>query len=198
MLTHDEGTAAVRLARDTIEAHLEDGGEKERPPGLPGVFDEKRGVFVTLRKHGELRGCIGHPFPHYALWAAIRDAAVGAATEDPRFPPVEPEEMSEVRVEVTILTTPERISAKPRERMQCFEIGQHGLIIKRGQQSGLLLPQVPVEHEMDEMEFLCQTCMKAGLMPDAWLEEETKLFCFEGQIFEETEPRGEIQEKEIC
>jgi len=103
----------------------------------------------------------------------------------------------EIIVEVTVLTPPERIEAKPVDLPKHVEIGRHGLMIKRGPYSGLLLPQVAVEFGFDAEEFLSQTCMKAGLPPDCWLIEGTEVYRFEGQIFKEVEPRGDVREVDL-
>ena len=198
MLTKQEGELAVRLARKAIEECLKN-GKKISPDNLPKVFKEKRGVFVTLNKKKgskELRGCIGRPYPVLPLGEAIILSAINAARDDPRFHPVKPEEINDLVIEVTVLTVPKRIKAKPKELPNKIVIGKDGLIVAAGMSSGLLLPQVAVEHGFDSMEFLCQTCMKAGLMPDAWLN-GAEVYSFEGQIFEEVEPGGEIKEKDI-
>ncbi len=195
LLTLEEGRTAVRLARKAIETYLAE--RKVIQDRLPGVFEQKRGVFTTLTKHGELRGCIGFPYPIKRLDEAIIESAIAAATEDPRFPPVTLEEMDEIIVEVTVLTPPEKINAKPIELPKHVEIGKHGLMVKRGFYSGLLLPQVAVEYGFDAEEFLSQTCMKAGLPPDCWLMEGTEVYRFEGQIFKEIEPRGEVVEVDL-
>lgn len=194
LLTLEDGKKAVKLARKAIETYLAKGKIiKER---YSGVFEEKRGVFTTLTKQGLLRGCIGFPYPVKRLDEAIIESAIAAATEDPRFPPVKLEEMKEIVVEVTILTKPEKINAKPIDLPKHVEIGKHGLIVKKGIYSGLLLPQVAVEYNMDAEEFLSQTCMKAGLPPDCWLV-DAEVYRFEGQIFKEVEPNGEIIEVDI-
>jgi uncharacterized protein (TIGR00296 family) len=198
MLTKQEGELAVRLARKAIEECLKN-GKKINPDNLPKVFKEKRGVFVTLNKkkdRKELRGCIGRPYPVLPLGEAIIVSAINAARDDPRFHPVKPEEINDLVIEVTVLTIPKRIKAKPKELPDKIVIGKDGLIVAAGMSSGLLLPQVAVEHGFDSTEFLCQTCMKAGLMPDAWLS-GAEVYSFEGQIFEEVEPGGEIKEKDI-
>jgi len=199
MLTETEGRNAVKLARKTIELFL----SEERLPEpeeldfeLSPVFREKRGVFVTLTKNGLLRGCIGHPFPDSALEEAIMDSAISAAINDPRFPSVEEDELDDIVVEVTILTPPERINAPPKELPDLIEIGRHGLIVKQGYYQGLLLPQVAPEHNMDSIDFLGHTCLKAGLSPDAWLN-GAEVHCFEGQIFKENEPQGEVFEEKF-
>lgn len=194
MLTLEEGKCAVKLARSAIENYLKEGKIIEPRADLPRVFSEKRGVFVTLNKNKELRGCIGYPYPSIPLKNAIIDSAISAATRDPRFPSVTKSELKNISLEVTVLTPPELIKCKPKEIPNNIKIGKHGLIVKKGLYQGLLLPQVAVEHGFDEMDFLSHTCMKAGLLPDAWLE-GVEVYCFEGQIFEETEEG--IKEKEI-
>lgn len=196
MLTKSEGESAVHLARAAIEGCLKN-KIKIKPDNLPAVFSENRGVFVTLNKKTdvrELRGCIGRPYPVMALGEAIILSAINAAREDPRFYPVEPEEIDDLIIEVTVLTVPKRINAKPKDVPDRIVIGRDGLIVATGRCQGLLLPQVAVEHGFDCTEFLCQTCMKAGLMPDAWLN-GAEVYSFEGQIFEEKRPGGEIREK---
>ncbi len=196
MLSRSEGEMAVRLARRAILECLGD-NKKIKPDNLPPVFREKRGVFVTLNKISEskeLRGCIGRPYPVMPLGEAIIASAVNAALEDPRFDPVEKKELNDIVIEVTVLTVPEPIKAKPRDIPEKIVIGRDGLIVATDRSQGLLLPQVAVEHGFDAVEFLCQTSMKAGLMPDAWLT-GSKVYSFGGQIFEELEPGGEIREK---
>ncbi len=194
LLTREEGEKAVRLAREAIEHYLEE--RKIIQKRLGGVFSEKRGVFTTLTKHGNLRGCIGFPYPVKRLDEAIIESAIAAAVDDPRFEPVRLSEMDEIIVEVTVLTPPEKIDAKPKDLPNHVEIGRHGLIVKMGPFSGLLLPQVAVEYNMDSEEFLSETCMKAGLPPDCWLT-GAEVYRFEGQIFKEKEPRGEVVEVDI-
>lgn len=194
MLTEQEGKLAVRLARKGIEGCLKN-KKKVTSENLPPVFTEKRGVFVTLNtEKKELRGCIGRPYPVLPLGEAIIASAINAAREDPRFYPIKLEELDEIIIEVTVLTVPTLIESKPKDLPEKIVIGRDGLIVSSGRNSGLLLPQVAVEHGFDAAEFLGQTCMKAGLMPDAWLS-GAKVYSFEGQIFEELEPGGEVREK---
>jgi len=179
-----DGKIAVRLARDAIERYIKEGTIIEpikKPP-----FDKKMGVFVTINKNGDLRGCIGYPYPIKELGDAIVDSAISAATQDPRFPPVRADELDQINLEVTILSEPQRLNVKDRKDLpKMIKIGQDGLIVKKGFYQGLLLPQVPIEWEWDPEEFLCQTCFKAGLPPDCWLDKDTEIYKFEGQIFEE-------------
>ena len=179
----------LRLARAAIEIYLSENTKLKAPADLPASFDEKRGVFVTLNKYGNLRGCIGYPYPVFKLKDAIIDAAISAAVGDPRFPPVTGREFEDVTLELTVLTMPEVLKAKPKDLPKHIEIGRHGLIIKKGMYQGLLLPQVATEYNWSPEEFLCWTCGKAGLPPDAWLEEDTEVSTFEGQIFTGEETR---------
>lgn len=194
MLTEEEGKAGLRLARAAIEKYLDDHAKLKAPDDLPAIFDEKRGVFVTLNEFESLRGCIGYPYPVFALKEAIIEAAISAAVSDPRFPPVTQEEFNEVSIELTVLTMPQELQVKPSELPNHIEVGRHGLIVKKGMYQGLLLPQVATEYNWTAEEFLCQTCWKAGLPQDAWLEADTEVSTFEGQIFKEEE--DEVEEKE--
>jgi uncharacterized protein (TIGR00296 family) len=197
LLSYTDGQAAVQLARDAIEVYLRtgemmDGSEIQ----LPSIFNEVRGVFVTLTEDGDLRGCIGHPYADSHLRYAIADSALSAALRDPRFPPVSIAEMDSITVEVTILTRPELLDVPPKDLPSSIKIGRHGLIVKSGYRQGLLLPQVAPENNFDEIEFLNHTCMKAGLPRDAWVT-GVEVYAFEGQIFSEKEPKGEIVEKDF-
>ena len=197
MLSLEEGTQATRLARDTVELYVRTA--KEPSPDLTGPFKEKRGVFVTLHTYPseDLRGCIGIPHPVMALQDAIVSAAV-SATRDPRFPPLATGELDTIIVELTVLTPPERIKVShPKEYVDRVVIGRDGLIVEQGIYKGLLLPQVPLEQGWDVEEFLSHTCLKAGLLPDTWCDPLTKIYSFGGQIFTETQPHGEIQERHL-
>jgi uncharacterized protein (TIGR00296 family) len=185
LLSPVEGEMAVRLARGAIDYTLV---KKPKPAfALTPVFSEKRGVFVTLTKAGELRGCIGFPYPVMPLGDAIEDAAVAAATGDPRFPPVRKDELASIRLEVTILTVPVPLEGEPDKRPEKVEVGRHGLIVRGRGTSGLLLPQVATEYGWDSITFLEHTCTKAGLPGQSWTRADVEVLTFEGQIF--TEPR---------
>ncbi|MDV4343182.1 TIGR00296 family protein [Methanoculleus sp. YWC-01] len=183
MLTPEEGRTAVRLARNAIEKAV-DGKRTELPVRSP-IFGEKRGVFVTLKRQGRLRGCIGLPYPIKPLGDAILEAAVSAALEDPRFPPVSRSELADLDLEVTVLTPPRPLDCPPEERPGCVDVGKHGLIVSGLGTGGLLLPQVPTEYGWSSREFLDQTCVKAGLPPGCWKRADVAVQTFEGQIFEE-------------
>lgn len=194
MLSLKDGKLAIKLARGAIEAYLNE--HTAISPKLFGKFMERRGVFVTLRKEG-LRGCIGYPYPDISLGDAIVDSAISAAIRDPRFSPVQINELDDITIEITILTPPKLIGGKANERPEKIQIGRHGLLVKFASLSGLLLPQVATEHNLDAEGFLSQTCIKAGLTPDIWLDEKVKVYTFEGQIFAEVEPNGVVVENKI-
>jgi uncharacterized protein (TIGR00296 family) len=183
LLSPVEGEMAVRLARGAIDYTL---GKKPKPLlALTPLFGEKRGVFVTLTKAGHLRGCIGFPYPVMPLGDAIEDAAIAAATGDPRFPSVRKDELSSIRLEVTILTVPVTLEGDPDTRPENVVVGRHGLIVRGRGTSGLLLPQVATDYEWDSRTFLDQTCVKAGLPENSWMSANVEVLTFEGQIFTE-------------
>ncbi|MEW5760267.1 MAG: TIGR00296 family protein [Candidatus Thermoplasmatota archaeon] len=197
MLTSDDCTLAVKVARKVIESYV--GSKKIENFDLPEAFMTKLGVFVTINTYPEkkLRGCIGYPEPLYPFKDALVDSAK-SATRDPRFPPLKQNELDKIVIEVSILTKPELIIVKnPKEYLTKIKIGVDGLIAERGIYRGLLLPQVATEYNWDVEEFLCHTCMKAGLMADAWTEKDTKIFKFTAKIFDEVEPNGKVIERTI-
>jgi uncharacterized protein (TIGR00296 family) len=196
MLTIDEGRRAVALAREALTAYV-DRKERIKPKDLSPAFGEKAGVFVSLHEDGDLRGCIGYPEPVMELSRAIVDSAINAGANDPRFPRVRTEELPKIEIEVTVLTPPRPYDVRNRDLPSAVKIGKHGLIVRRGMWSGLLLPQVATEWDLDPTDFLCQTCLKAGLPPDSWIDEETEVLYFEGQVFAEVSPGGEVVEKEL-
>jgi len=188
----EEGEKLVRYARHVIENHVR-GSKIDEIDG----FDEKAGVFVTINKfpEKELRGCIGIPEPVMPLKEAIKESAISAC-HDPRFPDLREEELDNIVIEVTVLTPPKLIEAKPSEYKNYIKVGRDGLIVEKGFYRGLLLPQVAVEYGWDEEDFLRHTCMKAGLMPDEWMDERTRIYTFQGEIFAEEEPHGKIKKIE--
>ncbi len=198
MYSDEDGELAVRIARAVVEGFVNH--VKSPLPKAPQSFSEKSGVFVTLTTHpgDKLRGCIGYPEPIMPLIDAIKDAAVSAASRDPRFPPLKPDELRNTKVEVSLLTPPsEMIVKKQSELVRQVKVGEDGLIVQRGFARGLLLPQVPVEWGWDAEEFLCQTCLKAGLMPDAWLQQGTKVFKFQAEVFSEDSPGGTVRRRTL-
>jgi hypothetical protein len=174
MLTEKQGRFLLRKTRDIIETFVKS-GEVKKLENNP-LLDWKCGVFCTLEKNGKLRGCIGIPYPTLRL----KDALVEAATSvchDPRFPPLAPEELDNIEIEISLLSEPKETTKE--------EIKQgDGVIIKRGSFSALFLPQV-WKHFSTKEEFMANLCLKAGLPPDAWKDENTKIFKFGAQVFKE-------------
>ncbi len=181
LLTEEEGRLATILARESLVHAV--AGKKAADQKLTPVFSEKRGVFVTLTKRGALRGCIGFPYPYLPLADAIRQAAVAAALEDPRFPQVQAHELASMELEVTVLTVPQPLAVPPTDRPAAVVVGKHGLIVKGMGTSGLLLPQVATEWGWDAITFLDHTCQKAGLPMECWKRKDVEILTFEGQIF---------------
>ena len=196
-ISEKDGQILVKTARMVVTDYLKNGSKTE----LGNKFQEdcsfNSGVFVTLNNPLGLRGCIGYPLPDKKLFNALKEAAISAATEDPRFPPVKFEELDSITFEVTILTPPTKIEvSNSQEYLSKIKIGQDGLIVKSGYNSGLLLPQVPVEYGWNEKEFLEYTCEKAGLPKEYWQKKDVEILKFEGIVFKEKDPNGEIiQEK---
>lgn len=196
----EDGAFLIKLARETIENVLREGGAPSLPEDAPEKLKENAGVFVTLETYPEkdLRGCIGYPEPSLPLVEATSKAAVSAATEDPRFPPLLEGELEQTLIEVTVLTPPELIEvASPKDYAKSIEIGRDGLIIEKGFNRGLLLPQVPVDQNWSREDFLSYACMKAGLTADCWLDEDTNVYKFSGIVFTEVKPYGEVKERNI-
>ena len=196
-VSEKDGQILVKTARMIVTEYLKKGSKIELEEKFQEDFSFKSGVFVTLNNTLGLRGCIGYPLPDKKLFNALEDAAVSAATEDPRFPPVKFEELDSITFEVTVLTPPTKIEvSESQEYLSKIKVGQDGLIVKYGYNSGLLLPQVPIEYGWSEREFLEHTCEKAGLPKDYWKKGEVEIQKFEGLVFKEKDPNGEvIQEK---
>ena len=208
MILDEEGEKAVKLARTVVEAHLDwltsPGSTHDRNANNdydniePNRDAESYGVFVTLNyidshKQEHLRGCIGFPIAEKSLYRSIIDASIAAATQDPRFPPVDKKELAEIVFEVSILTPPEQIKVQnPMEYLNAIKIGRDGLILTWRYGSGLLLPQVPVEFKWDIEEYLANLCYKAGAPPDIWLMSDSKLYSFQANIYRESDPNGNV------
>jgi len=175
-LSSEEKESLLRLAQLAVERFVKEKEIVKYTPQNPN-FIMKKGAFVTLKKRGKLRGCIGFIEPALPLFETIIKASIYAAVRDPRFPPVSPEELKDLRVEISVLTPLERINNPQR-----ILVGKHGLIISKNGKKGLLLPQVPVENNWSREEFLRQTCLKAGLPDDAW-KKGAELYVFEAIVF---------------
>lgn len=145
----------------------------------------KRGAFVTLTERGALRGCIGHIPDDRPLGAVVQEMAVAAARDDPRFAPVEPDELPFLVVEISVLSTPAPLPAPVDP--SAIVIGRDGLIVQRERHIGLLLPQVATEYDWEPEAFLAAACRKARLPPTAWQEPGTEVFVFQADVFRETD-----------
>jgi AmmeMemoRadiSam system protein A len=174
--SQDERELLLRLAHESILSALE---EREIPLNPPNAhLAEPRGVFTTLHLSGELRGCVGYVLPICPLYRAVAETARAAAFDDTRFYPVTAEEAPHLEIELSVLSVPQPLQA------EAVEVGRHGLLISMGGRRGLLLPQVPVEHNWDRTTFLEQTCRKAGLPPDAW-QKGAVIEAFTAEVFGE-------------
>ena len=201
-LNEEEGKFLVKLARRAVKEYLETKKVTETTRVVPEKLLQPCGVFVTINsienEEKELRGCIGYPYPTDPLVEAVIQSAISAATQDPRFNPLTKDELGKVVFEVSVLTPPQVLEVKrPQDYPSKIKIGEDGLIIEKGMFKGLLLPQVPVEWNWGQEEFLCQCCIKAGLPPDNWLLPSTRIQKFQAIIFEEETPNGIVKRKAL-
>jgi uncharacterized protein len=176
MFTETQQRTLLDIARDAVRA-----GVTGRAPDLPSIdeFPGATGAFVTLKKRGKLRGCIGTLECRRSLAEEVARVAISAALEDPRFSPVRPSELDDLDVEVSVLGPLEPIDpADP----SAIEIGRHGLVVEQGARRGLLLPQVATEWNMDRESFLAHTCAKAGLPVDCW-QRGARVYRFSAEVF---------------
>jgi AmmeMemoRadiSam system protein A len=179
-LGSEERKWLLDVARRALIAAAE-GRESFDEPPQERELNLFAGAFVTLQLHHRLRGCIGQIVSDQPLVRVVAQCARAAALEDARFAPVRPHEVAGIEIEISVLSplvevTPERI-----------EVGKHGLVVSRGWQRGVLLPQVAPELHLSALRFLEETCLKAGLDRDAWKDEETKIQAFTAEIFRESE-----------
>ena len=180
ILTIEEKKVLLKSARDNISSWLTKGTGIKVPENIPAGCKLKRGAFVTLKKHGELRGCIGYILSEKSLIQTVLDNSYNAAFRDSRFTPVRPEELKDISIEISVLTEPE-----PVRSIDEIKTGVHGLIVEKGRHRGLLLPQVVTEQGWDLETFLSHTCLKAGLPEDSWKDRSTKIYRFEAIVFSE-------------
>jgi len=194
MLNDEEKREILRIARQSIRAALErsyvrKSGPAPAPVVLPsdpgsrpltGRLGEASGAFVTIRSGGDLRGCIGYIESPYSLGRVVSEVAEKAALEDPRFPPLTPEEFEGISLEVSVLSPLRKITS-----FEEIEVGVHGLLLELGHHRGLLLPQVATEYGWNRDEFLEHTARKAGLPRDAWKDPQAEIYIFSAEIVEE-------------
>lgn len=180
-LNEDEKKELLTIVRKTLENYL----NNKKIPDFKITSEnlkKRYGVFVTLNKFGELRGCIGYIEGIKPLYEGVIDNAINAALRDPRFPPVSLKELKDIKIEITILSPLKKI-----DDINKIVVGKHGIFIKKGFYQGLLLPQVATEYGWDRETFLKHTCLKAGLNPDAYKDKDTEIYIFEGLIINEEE-----------
>ncbi|MCS7280970.1 MAG: AmmeMemoRadiSam system protein A [Desulfobacterota bacterium] len=175
-LTDEERKILKEIARSAIERKLF--GKSTKEINIPESLTEKRGAFVTLKKGGELRGCIGYIRGYLPLHKTVEEVAVEAAFHDPRFPPLSKEEWKDIELEISVLSPMRKIKT-----IEEIEVGKHGLYIEMQGASGLLLPQVALEYGWDRTEFLEHTCYKAGLPKDAWKSDKANIYVFSAEVF---------------
>jgi AmmeMemoRadiSam system protein A len=182
MLSKEERQKLLVIARNSIQTYLKTGKKLELAEADP-VLIKEMGAFVTLHKHGELRGCIGNLIGQQPLYLTVRDMAVEAAVGDPRFSPVTLEELKDIEIEISALSPLKRIESADEIKM-----GIHGVLLRRGFNSGVFLPQVATETGWSKEEFLSQLCsQKAGLPPLAWKDKSTEIYIFTAEVFSEKE-----------
>jgi MEMO1 family protein len=184
-LGSQEKNELLALARKSVEYAVREQTVYEPAATTSELLNQERGAFVTLRKSGELRGCIGYTSALKSLHLTVRDTATLAALRDPRFPPVAASELGQLDYEISVLS-PLRRAADVRE----IKIGQHGLLMKNGDHQGLLLPQVPIEEKWGRQEFLDATCNKAGMRARCWKDEDTDIFTFTAVVFGDKIPQA--------
>jgi len=181
VLNNEQKQILLKVARETMKTYVKTG----KTPTFKikdGLLNEEYGSFVTLHKKGQLRGCIGNIIGTMSLWKTVRNMAIESATGDPRFPAVREDELEQIDIEISVLTHPKRI-----KNIEEFHLGKHGVIIKKGFNQGVFLPQVAQETGWSKEEFLSFLCShKAGLSPDAWKDKTTEIHIFSAQVFSET------------
>jgi hypothetical protein len=182
-MTPEDGKILLKIARESVEEHIL-GIRKPEVRSIDTSVRQNAGVFVTLKIHGNLRGCIGFVEAIYPLYIGVQNAAVYAATDDPRFPPVSKDEVGILEYEVTVLSDTEEIrTGKDVDLNALIVRGVHGLEISRGIRRGLLLPQVMEELNLSPLQFLDETCFKAGMTGRCWEEPGTRVYRFMGKVF---------------
>ena len=191
-LTGHEKNELLALARKSVEYAVREKKAYEPTASASEVLNEERGAFVTLRKSGELRGCIGYTSAVKPLYMTVRDTATLAALRDTRFQPVSASELPQIDYEVSVLSPLRRVLD-----IRQIKVGQHGLLMKNGAYEGLLLPQVPVDERWDRQRFLEETCAKAGMRSGCWKDENTDIFMFTAVVFGENRPQALMPETSL-
>lgn len=175
----------LKAARDSIQSVFDNKEIPEPKLDKHPVLNQCKGAFVTLTKHGELRGCIGYIDPQLPLYKVVSQVARQAAFSDPRFPSLNKNELDSVLIEISVLLTFTKINSYDE-----IEIGKHGLLLEEGAK-GLLLPQVALDHKFDKEQFLSAVCRKAGLYSEYWKERVLNMSVFTAEIFSEVERKNQ-------
>ncbi|MCK9431048.1 MAG: AmmeMemoRadiSam system protein B [Candidatus Omnitrophica bacterium] len=182
MLNSQQRKKLLKIARSSVNAYLQSGKKVELTETDP-VLTQEMGAFVTLNKHGDLRGCIGSLTASEPLYLTVRDMAVEAAVGDPRFSALTLTELKDIEIEISVLSPLKRVDSAEK-----IELGKHGVLVRKGYQSGVFLPQVATETGWNKEEFLNNLCAhKAGLPQDAWKDKSTELYIFNAEVFSEKE-----------
>jgi AmmeMemoRadiSam system protein A len=179
MLSEKEASILLTIAREAISSCVNK-QVYQPPPREEKALNERSGCFVTIKLQGQLRGCIGNFQSERPLFIEIADMAVASASKDPRFHPLEAEELDSISLELSVLSPLEKT-----EDIELIEVGTHGLYLEKNFSRGVLLPQVATEYGWDRLTFLQQTCQKAGLNKNAWQEADTDIYIFSAQIIKE-------------
>ena len=179
MLSKTDATNLLAIARDAI-VHQINNEECSPTPREEKALNEQSGCFVTITQNGHLRGCIGNFQSQQPLFQEVATMAVAAASQDPRFQPMSPDELNDFSLEITVLSPLEKINDT-----NLIEVGTHGIYIVKGFNRGVLLPQVATEYGWNREIFLQQTCIKAGLPENAWQHPDAEIYIFSGEIIHE-------------
>ncbi len=195
MVSKEDAKKLIDLAKKAVSDIFE-GNVTDAEEYLKKNFSDNKGIFVTINKKGQLRGCMGMVDAVYPLYEGVIKLAAAAAFEDPRFPQVEKDELDDLEFELTILSERKKIDVKkPEDYLEKIKIGRDGLMIKGNLGSGLLLPQVPIEQGWGVEEFLGHVCEKAGMPSEEWKDLTNEIFAFQGEVWAE-ENKG-IVKKEL-
>jgi len=178
-LTDAEKAILLDAARRAIVDFVRQ-GSFEPVPREEKSLNRRNGSFVTIKKNGQLRGCIGNFQSERPLFREVAEMAVASATKDPRFYPMKSEDLDDFSLEISVLSPLKKIDG-----IEEIEVGKHGIYIEKGYYRGVLLPQVATEHGWDRQTFLKQTCIKAGLPTNAWQDDDAEIYIFSAQIFSE-------------
>jgi len=176
-LNANEKAALLNIARQAIETYMNT-GKKYVEPREEKALNRRNGCFVSIKQGGQLRGCIGNFQSELPLFREVAEMAVASASKDPRFYPMKLDDLHDFTLEISVLSPLRKI-----EGIEEIEVGRHGIYLEKGYYRGVLLPQVATEYGWDCDTFLQQTCLKAGLSPDAWKAEDTEIYIFSADVF---------------